>query len=143
MPNIYIRKVPAWITKTGLVPDTMCFAIMPYIFLGKDLYEDYMTDSPTYSTKAIIAHELVHTRHQLAMGLWKFELLYLFTKKFCLNEELEATKEEMKVYKSHNATFDTERRARSLSTFWIYRLCHRRIKYDDAKKLLDALWQQT
>lgn len=138
--NIKIKQVPSWAVYLRILPNDISIALAPYVFLNKYKYEDYKTGSPECHTEAIIEHERVHVKRQQAMGLWKFLFLYLFVKSFCLNEEIEAIKEEMKVYRARGVEYNIERRARSLSTFWLYHHC---ISFDDAKKQLDVLWRQT
>jgi hypothetical protein len=138
--DIQIKKVPQWLVQLRIIPDTICFALAPYIFLNAKLYQDYLNGSSMCLTKALIAHESVHIKREQAMGLWKFLFLYFFSKKFCFDEEIEAIKEEMRIYKSCNEQFDTDRKARVLSSFWMYHHC---TSYEDAKKILDALWHQT
>lgn len=137
MQNIYIRKIPSWLITLNIIPDNICFALAPYIFLNKNRYEEFINNEQTAYTKAIIAHESVHVMRQSEMGLLKFILLYTFSRKFCLNEELIAIQEEMRIYKQHNKTYDTDRCARFLSSFWMYHKC---TNYITAKKLLDAMW---
>lgn len=137
---IKIKKVPALWIKLKILPPGISVALSPIIFLDKKLYEDYMSDSPVCFAKAIIAHETVHIESQKSIGLLKYIFLYFTSKKFCFEEEMRAIKEEMKVYKLHGQQFSTARRAHTLSSFWLYHHC---IGYDDAKKALDSLWNQT
>ncbi len=139
MPNIYIRKVPEWLVTLNIMPKNVCFAIAQYIFLNQDRYNEFINNEQTPYTKAIIAHEIVHIQRAAAIGLVKFLFLYFFSKSFCLNEELEAIKVEMKVYKQYDKTFDTDTRAHFLATLWLYHNC---VSYADAKKILDDMWQQ-
>lgn len=140
MAHIKIKQVPQWLIWLGIFPKTANLGLAPYIFLCKELFEDYKKGTPNCKTKAMIAHESVHVERQKTIGLLKFLYLYRYSKQFCLNEEIKAIKEEMRIYKSCSKKFNIEHRAKSLSTFWVYRNC---INYEDAEKLLADLWQQT
>lgn len=140
MSKIKIKKVPSWVVILKILPNNISIGFSPFIFLNKKLYENYKTGSLNCDTEAMIAHESTHVVRQQKIGLWKFLFLYCFSNKFCFKEEIEAIKEEMKVYKLHGKQYDIERRARVLSSFWLYHNC---INYEEAKKSLDALWHQT
>jgi hypothetical protein len=134
-----IKKVPQVLVRLKILPSTICIALSPYIFLSNDLYEDYLTSKASFRTIAIIAHESVHIERQQKIGLLKFLFLYFFSKTFCLNEEIEAIRAEMKVYKLHAKQFDFKRRSLILSTFWMYHHC---IAYKDALEKLHSLWDE-
>lgn len=134
-----IKKVPNWLVKFKVLPPTVSFALNPYIFLSSKLYEDYEAGSPNYLTQAMIAHESVHVQREQAIGLWKFLFKYTFSKKFCLQEEVTAIKEEMRIYKSNGQQFNIKRRAHSLSSFWLYHHC---VTFEDAEEILTTLWDQ-
>lgn len=132
-----IKKIPDWIVSCKILPPTFSIALSPHVYLSKKLYEDYKTGKPNYSTEAMIAHEATHVDRQETIGLWRWIFLYIFSKKFCLREELIASTEEMAIYKQYGKIFNIGRRATTLSTFWLYHHC---VSYAEAKKKLEEIW---
>lgn len=137
MTKIKIKKVPEWLVCLKIIPDNFSIAIAPIIFLSKKKYENYQSGFPRYGTSATIAHESVHIEHQQQLGLFRFFIYYFFSDEFCLQEEMDAIEQEMKIWKFFEQQFDIQGRARELSTVWIYHHC---VSYVEAKELLDALW---
>ena len=123
-----------------LIPKDLLLGIYPYIFLSKELYEDYVSGKPGPITLAWIMHEKAHTKRQYEMGTLRFGIRYLISKSFCFEEEMIAIHDEMLSYKVSGISFDTAIRAQILSGNWLfYRHC---VKYDIAKKRLDEEWQK-
>lgn len=111
-------------------------AIYPNIYLPLQVYDDLLTENPKPKNVSVLIHEQTHLKRQKEMGWLVFGLKYLLFPKFRFNEELMAIKESMKYLKKKNITFDTERRARFLSS-WIYLWP---VSYEYAKKELDGAW---
>lgn len=75
--------------------------------------------------KPLIAHEMVHQRQMLHLGVWTFWFRYLTSKDFRLNVELEAYRVQVK----EGASLD--RAAQNLTKYWLS------ITNTEAKNLLE------
>jgi hypothetical protein len=107
------------------------------IFLSKHVYDNLSTANPKPKYIAHLAHEQTHLRRQKEMGLIRFIFKYLTSPQFRFYEELEAIKEQIKVYKEHNIQFDIEKSAKSLSGhlyFWA-------VSYKYAERELENAWK--
>jgi hypothetical protein len=62
-------------------------------------------------TQSILTHEIHHLERWKQVGIFKFGFLYLFNKKFRLEEELSAIKIQMKFLKANKEIYNIERKA--------------------------------
>ena len=109
------------------------FAAFGRIYLRDAVWEDYQSGNPKPETLATIKHEQTH----IDRGLRVFARYWL-DRHFRFQEELAATREEMKVLRKHAKPFDIDKRARDWSGAW-YLWC---TKYDTAKQKLEKMWAE-
>ena len=125
-----IKKYPwilSWVPNRG-------FTLYPYIFLRKDVYEDWQSKSPLPKTLGTLIHEQTHLSRIEKRGILSFAILYLFNPDFRLNEEIEAIKPQVKYLKTRRENVDIEKWAKALSG-WQYLWC---TSYKKAKKVLSS-----
>ncbi|PIS21726.1 hypothetical protein COY33_01950 [candidate division WWE3 bacterium CG_4_10_14_0_2_um_filter_42_7] len=111
-------------------------AIYPYIFVTTEIFENLCSENPNPRFIAILKHEKKHIERQKSLGLVNFGITYLFSSEFRFQEELSATREEMKYLKQNKLDFDTEKSAKFLSS-WLYLWM---VPYEKAKRELDKIW---
>ncbi len=111
------------------------FTIYPYIYLPKTTYLNLISEKPSVANLATLAHEQVHYKRQQDIGIAKYAMLYLFSKKFRYQEELLAIAPQMSIYTQGGLIFDVNDRARRLSGSE-YLWC---VSFDEAVKDLSAL----
>jgi hypothetical protein len=108
------------------------------IILRKDIYEDVTSKNPSPANIALLEHELKHIERQRKVGKWRFWLLYQFSSKFRINEELIADKARFKFIRQNKVEYDLQKRAEMLSSwkyFW-------GISYVSAKAQLEKLYEE-
>ena len=104
--------------------------IYPYILIPESLNTKLKESDP--DSIGILEHEKVHLKRMKDLGICKWYLGYIFSRKFRLNEEVIAYKKQFKVLKKHNIDFDIEEYSKILSS-WIYL---KMVNEDKAKELL-------
>lgn len=67
----------------------------PVIFVAPHILNNLQSESPSPKSISVLEHETKHFERQKQIGWFKFGLLYLFSPKFRLEEELAATKVAM------------------------------------------------
>ena len=111
------------------------------IYLRKDLFKDYLAGSPSVETISVLEHETTHFLNSGGKNVFKsivHNLCYWLFPNFRFDEELRAIKSEMKVLKTNNQTFDIEKRAKFLSSFYyLYSSSYQR-----AHQELTRLWNE-
>lgn len=132
-----IKKIPLFWKYLPFFDTTMASTIYINIYLKEDDYNDYFSEHPSVLVQSIVIHEKCHVEKWQEIGLFKFGFLYFFSKKFRLEQELLAIKEQMKFLKQHDEIYDIERKARHFSGK-DYRYL---LKIDEARKVLTDLWQ--
>lgn len=135
--KIMIKKIP-WLWKyLPFFGTTMASTIYTNIYLIDEDYNDYFSDNPSILVQSIVIHEKYHVEKWKEIGLFKFGFLYFFSKKFRLEQELLAIREQMKFLKQYNEVYDIERKAKHFAGK-DYRYL---LKIDEARKVLTELWQ--
>ncbi|MFA7285902.1 MAG: hypothetical protein WC011_03590 [Candidatus Paceibacterota bacterium] len=132
----FIRKIPFWWEYFPFLSIDMARTIYPYIYFPKDIFIDLQSESPKDLNFSILIHEKVHIDRQEKLGILKWNIFYLFSKKFRLNEEIVAILEQMKYMKSKNLSYDFAKKARQFSSstyLWM-------IPYERGLDLLNNLW---
>ncbi len=132
-PNIKVKK---GIFALGWIGRHTAQAIYPNIYLPKTIYENLRKPNPDIKFVAILAHEECHIERQKKMGLLKWGIKSFFSPKFRFNEEIEAIKPQMEIYKKHKMKFDIEKNAKYLSS-WLY---FWPVSYKTAKMELMKIW---
>lgn len=131
-----IKKIPWFGKYLPRFETKMASTFYPNIYLTEEDYNDYFSENPSIRVQAIVIHEQYHLKKWKEIGLIKFGLLYLFSKKFILEQELLAIKEQMKFLKQHDEVYDIERKAQHFSGKEYWHL----LKIDEARNLLTDLW---
>lgn len=124
---------------TPLLSTYTCNAIYPNIYVPKEIYKNLSSKNPKPEYIAILKHEDTHIQRQKSQGWILWGLKYAFSSKFRFEEELIAIKAGMKYLKKHKLTFDTDRRAKFLSSY-VYLWC---VSYKEAKTKLDQAWLES
>ena len=136
--DIAVRKKPKIWEFIPWLSSYTAQAIYPNIFVSNEVYEDLQKPKPNPRFIAALEHEKKHIERQKELGFVKFGINYFFSPKFRFQEELLATKEEMKYLKKNKLTFDTDRSAKFLSS-WLYFWM---VPYKKAKKELTKAWEK-
>ena len=113
-------------------------AIYPNIYLSKNVYENLKTNKPEPHYFAALKHEQTHIERATKKGWIIWNLKYIISPTFRFNEELEAIKSSMRYLKENNITFNTDKRAKHLSSY-LYLWC---VSYKKAKEKLDEIWNK-
>ncbi len=98
------------------------------IYLRKEIYDDLKSESPSLQSISVLKHEEVHLKRADLLRIFKW-----LSPGFRLEEELIAYKEQFKFLKMNNSTYDLDNVAKHLP----------RIKYQEAKKLLNKIWRES
>lgn len=113
-------------------------AIYPNIYLPKNVYENLKTTKPKPQYLAVLKHEQTHIERASKIGWIVWNLKYIFSPSFRFSEEIEAIKNSMIYFKKNNITFNTNKRAKRLSSY-LYLWC---VPYKKAKEKLDKIWNK-
>lgn len=131
-----IRKIPFWWEYFPFLSTDMARTIYPYIYFPKDIFIDLQSENPKDLNLSIFIHEKVHIDRQEELGILKWNILYLFSKKFRLNEEVIAILEQMKYMKSKNLSYNFNKKAKQFASstyLWM-------ISYEKGLEMLNNLW---
>lgn len=134
--NVKVKQFP-W-TILPILSTRTAHAIYPTIYLPKEIYENLQTSKPDIQNITILLHEQTHIDRQSIDGWLVWVLKYSMSKTFRFEEEVQAIKNSMKLYKEYNMTWDTHTSAHYLSSY-LYLWC---TNYPKAKKRLDEEWVQ-
>lgn len=107
------------------------------ILLRPEIYKDLENEKPDPRNLAILVHEQTHVNRTQELGLVKFGLGYLFSKKFRFREELLAYKAGFEILKKNDVSVDINSLAKVLSS-WVY---FWPVKYDFAREKLLEAWE--
>lgn len=136
-----IKKIPKFWKYVpfmdSILETKMASTIYSTIYLTEEDYNDLISPSPSVRVRSIVVHEECHVKQWKEIGLIKFGVLYFFSKKFRLEQELLAIGGQMKFLKKHNETYDIERKAKHFSGKDYGHL----LKIEDARRMLTILWQ--
>lgn len=133
-----VKKIPRWWKYVPFLNSGLATVIYPHIYVPDAVYTDVIEGSPTVESLGILVHEQEHLRRQKIHGPVGWNIRYLTSKKFRLQEELAAIKLQMIFLKQNGKTYDCERKARQFSSsayLWL-------TKYKDAEVVLDELWSK-
>lgn len=108
------------------------------IYLRPEIYQNLLSKNPDPRNIGILIHENTHYSRMNKIGIFKFNIIYLFSRKSRLEEELVAYKEQMKYLKSKGLNYDLDRVAKNLSN-WVYLWC---TSYTQAKFKLQKIWDE-
>ncbi len=114
----------------------MAMTAFGVIYFPPDQYDDLHSDNPSTWIQSVLIHEKVHAHRQAKMGGTQWGLRYIVSRKFRLNEELLAIREQMLFLKKHNGSYDIERKARQFAGaayLWV-------LPYQQAITVLNNLW---
>jgi hypothetical protein len=134
----YIKQIPFWWKYTPFLSLDMARTIYPYIYFPKDIFLNLKEVNPEDTNFSIYVHEKVHIDRQESFGILKWNLYYLLFRKFRLEEEVIAIREQMRFLKSKSLSYDFERKARqfdSATYLWL-------ISYDKALSILNKIWSE-
>lgn len=112
-------------------------AVFRRIYLPKETFEDLKSKSPNHQNTAVLIHEEIHLRRVRNTNLIIYIFKFLVSRKFRLEAELEAYKEQFKYLKRHGLKYDLEKVAKDLSGkkyFWL-------TSYENAKALINEAWR--
>lgn len=131
-----IKKIPFWWKFFPFLSIDMARTIYPYIYFPKDIFIDLKSKSPKDLNFSIFIHEKVHIDRQQKFGILRWNMFYLFSKKFRLNEEMVAILEQMKYMKLKNLSYDFDKKAKQFASstyLWM-------ITYEKGLAILNNLW---
>lgn len=135
-PNVKMKpsfwNIIPWLTRQTAT------ALYPNIYLPQHIYKDLLKRDPDPYNVALLIHEQTHIKREMEIGWFYFDLKYLFSPTFRVNEEFIAIKEAMKFIKSKELMWNTEKSARYLSG-WVYLWP---VSYKYAKKTLHDIWKK-
>lgn len=110
----------------------------PYIYLPEHIHNHFLKNELTFHDESIIIHETVHIHRQKKAGTALYFLKYIFSRKFRLNEELVAIREQMTFLKKHGQKYDFDRKAGQLASaeyLWV-------TSFKKARLMLEGLWSE-
>lgn len=110
-----IRSRPAFIDGMPGLSPTSATAIYPYIYVGKALYANLISEQPDPSNVALILHEQEHIKRIREAGILKWYGRYAISRTFRLQEELAAIEPQFAHLKGYGISVDFKHRARILS----------------------------
>jgi len=113
-------------------------AIYPSIYIPKRIYKNLQSNKPKPQYVATLIHEQTHIKRAAKKGWIIWNLKYAFSPSFRFNEEIEAIKNSMIYLKRNNIAFNTDKRAKHLSSY-LYLWC---VSYKKAKEELDTIWNE-
>ncbi len=118
------------------------FAIGSRIYLRDYIYDDLKSDKPNPLNVGVLIHEQYHARQfqkcnsnfdKILMGL-----KYYLSRKYRLQEELNANRVQFRYLKQNGLTYDLDTRAKHLSGIY-YLWCS---SYEEAKEKLVEVWEK-
>ena len=110
--------------------------ILETIYIKRAIFDDLQTQNPKPESLAVFRHEQTHVDRIRKTGKLKFSFLYLFSRKFRFNEELEANKQAFTILKKNKTKVGLERKAKVLSS-WKYLWP---VSYQFARRELGKAW---
>ncbi len=128
-------KLPSYVKVLPLNPFNVrgyMFVPTKTIFLRKDVFDDLRKENPSRINISILIHEEEHRKRMGVMST----LMYVFSPKARLDEELKAYKVQFSYLKKNKETYDLERVARAMSGIVYLRM----LSYKKAKKTIENLW---
>lgn len=128
-PNFW-RYVPFLLTD-------LASAVYPNLYFPTDIYADITGPNPDPANLAVLMHEYVHLERMQDQPLW-WNLKYLTSKKFRIQEELIAIATEMQYRVDQGLDYDVDRKAGHFSSRVYAWAC----TYDDAQTMIQSLWNQ-
>lgn len=132
--NKILKKIPKWwkfIPFMGSIPATF----YPHIYFPEKSFENLKSNTPTVWNLSVVLHESVHLERQRGVFFW-WCIKYFFSRKFLLNEELIAIKEQMKYLYSKGEVYPFEYKAKQFSSstyLWVS-------GYEKSMKILKDMW---
>lgn len=105
-------------------------AIYPFIICPGYI----INESNNFQYLSILEHEATHLDRAKKFGILKWYLLYIFSPKFRLKEEVIAYRVKKKFLESKGVLFDVEKQARILSS----NIYGKVVKYEEAVRLLSS-----
>lgn len=136
--DIKVIEYPTWFNYLPLVHTHMASSIHKTVYFPKDQFVDLTSSKPSVLVLSVLVHELVHVRRSLELGFTVFGLSYLFSKKFCLQEELSAIEEQMKFLFAHNEVYNIERKARHFAGSEYRNV----LSLEEGRGVLEKLWEK-
>ncbi len=133
----YVKKHPFFWKHTPILKNSGGNSIYPLILVREEVYKDLLKDKPQPKSIALLLHEETHRQRQKKSGWLFWGVKYFTIPSFRFNEELEAYKITMKVYKKHDIYFDIERIAKHLAGplyMWS-------TSYNNARSKLQDAWE--
>ena len=107
------------------------------IYLIDRLYINFISGELDVETEGVLEHELNHVKAYKDMGL-RHPLIDWLRRKFRYEMELNAIREEMRVYKKKGERFDITKRAKQLSSLsYVWST-----EYETAVKDLNIIWKE-
>ena len=136
--EVIIKPMPRYWKYMPTIGADLAMSRYPYIYLPEHLYQRWMKRQMSVQDEGVLIHENVHIHRQKKAGIWTYEVMYLFSRKFRLHEELVAIREQMKFLKGHGQSYDFNRKARQFASFeyfWV-------TSYDEGRIMLEGLWSE-
>lgn len=131
-----IRPIPFIFRFIPFFGTELAMIVYPHLYFPKDLFASLATDNPTPQAYGVYLHELTHLRREKTHGPFRWNIQYIVSQKFRLQEELAAIQVQMKYLKSENLEYNIERQARRFSSsIYLWMTTH-----ENAKAILHDLW---
>ena len=131
-----VKKIPKWWRWMPFLQVDMAATIYPYMYFPEDIFNDLHATDPEKHNLSIYIHEKVHLDRQVKYGFLIWNLKYIFSKKFRLEEEIEAIRAQMIFLKQNAMGYDIDKKAKQFASsiyLWV-------LPQDKAKDTLTELW---
>ncbi|HTK03744.1 MAG TPA: hypothetical protein VL401_03200 [Alphaproteobacteria bacterium] len=112
-------KTGIWKLLPKIFSKNTAHALYPNIYLPEKIYLNLLSKNPNVNWIGVLKHEQTHITRQRQLGPMKWNLKYIFSKKFRLDEEIIANTIQIQYCQKHKIKFDIERKARFLAS-WVY-----------------------
>lgn len=100
----------------GLLSTETSFAIYPHIYLTEKEFTALENHEQTEWQTSVIVHERIHLSQQERVHPLREGILYLFSKRYRLQRELEAIKVQMDYLHDQDASFNLAAKARQFAS---------------------------
>jgi len=134
-----VRKIPKWWKCIPFLQVDMAATVYPYMYFPEDVFNDLHALDPNKHNLSIYIHEKVHLDRQVKHGPFAWNFKYIFSKKFRLEEELEAIRTQMIFLKQNSLGYDIDKKAKQFASsiyLWV-------LPRAEAKDTLTKLWNST
>ena len=106
-----VKPSPGWMSVLPLYDISIAHAIYPTVYLPLDQYDEFYSGDVSVWLDSVLVHEKFHLIRMEESNPLTFGVRYMTSKKFRLEEELLAIKEQMEYLKEHGEEYPVEWKA--------------------------------